>query len=609
MVMATDKMDRRPPLKRGKACLNCSGGPRDVDGVHPICGPCIRIPKDDTCEFNDSQSRTQELESLVFRLQSRLDELQGGSDPLIYSSRSQYWGRTSPSARSSPFSEPSSNDISPTLSAFASTSQSSPASHPSSLPPHGEYSDKPEKEPPRAMIIALLQYFLPHATQFGFFLHPIRFKESVLLPFHLGDDRRPSPALIYAAYLWGAHLSQSPHILPSAPYFLKRAQRHITANEICISNPTHLLHTIQAQVLLSTYLLRNNQFLEAEFHLNGAATLALGCQLHKIRSSRPASPPLLGVPLLLGEEVYPAPPVDGIEEGERIRAFWTVVCLQIHLMFAAGAAISSSAAFCLLESPGMGIDTPWPFEIEEYEGGGGLRPEYRGQETIRRFLTSVEDPTSSQTNQPIPSLHAKASVLLYRAMRLSASWSPALNAQALSAYQISYTWLDRRITAFWQSLPPLVYAFYADRTLALTHALTACAAIRLHDSPGACDREARRKCVFAARGVLDVLGDVYARVGHGAGAEMHPVGGALCGVACGVLMGEVRRARMRKGAEAEWAGLTKEEINLVAEVRAGLVTMGVYAVGCPLVGLLVLLREFIGDRSSESNDIQLTLTT
>ncbi|KAK7019635.1 hypothetical protein R3P38DRAFT_3554243 [Favolaschia claudopus] len=516
-----------------------------------------------------------QLESLVFLLQSRLDELQGGSDSSIYSSGSQYWGRTSPSARSSPFSEPSSNDISPTLSAFASTSQSSPASNALSLPPYGEYSEKPEKEPPRVMIIALLQYFLPHATQFGFFLHPIRFKESVLPPFHLGDERRPSPALIYAAYLWGAHLSQSPHILPSAPYFLKRAQRHITANEICISNPTHLLQTIQAQVLLSTYLLRNNQFLEAEFHLNGAATLALGYQLHKIRSSRPASPPLLGVPLLLGEEVYPAAPADGIEEGERIRAFWTVVCLQNHLIFAANAA-SSSAAFCLLGSPGMGIDTPWPFEIEEYERGG-LRAEYRGQETIRRFLTCVEDPTLQQRNQ-ISTLHAKASFLLYRAMRLSASWSPALNAPELTAYQISYTWLDRRITAFWESLPPLVYAFsYADSaTLALTHG----AAIPLHDSPGACDEEARKKCVFAARGVLDVLGDA----GVGARGAMHPVVGALCGAACGVLMDEVGRVRMRVRAEAGRVGREEEEeMKLVAEVRAGMVPMGVYAVGCPLV--------------------------
>ncbi|KAK6983936.1 Zn(2)-C6 fungal-type domain-containing protein [Favolaschia claudopus] len=594
MVIATEKTERRPPLKRGKACLNCRHLKIRCDGVHPICGPCIRIPKDDACEFNDSQSRTQELESLVFRLQSRLDELQGGSDPFIYSSGSQYRGRASPSARSSPFSEPSSNDISPTLSVFASTSQSSPASNPSSLPSHGEYPDRPEKEPPRSMIIALLQYFLPHATQFGFFLHPIRFKDSVLLPFHLGDERRPSPALIYAAYLWGAHLSQSPHILPSAPYFLKRAQRHITG-EISLSNPTHLLHTIQAQVLLSTYFLRNNQFLEAEFHLNGAATLALGYQLHKIRSSRPTSPPpLLGVPLLLGEEVYPAPPADAIEEGERIRAFWTLVCLQIHLMFAAGAASSSSAAaaFCLLESVGMGIDTPWPFEIEEYEhqsGIGGLGPGYRGQETVRRFLTSIENTTTSslqQTNQPqVPTLHAKASVLLYRAMRLSASWSPALNAQERSAYQTSYTWLDRRITAFWQSLPP-VYAFYADRasarTLALTHALTACAAIRLHDSPGACDREARGKCVFAARGVLDVLGDanVYARVG--AGAAMHPVVGALCGVACGALMDEVGRVGVGVSARAGREG-EEEMMKLVGEVRAGMVTMGVYAAGCPLV--------------------------
>ncbi|KAJ7613417.1 hypothetical protein FB45DRAFT_1111891 [Roridomyces roridus] len=44
----------------------------------PTCGPCRRMPKVDPCEFNDSLSRTQELEHTVFRLQSQLNEQQGG---------------------------------------------------------------------------------------------------------------------------------------------------------------------------------------------------------------------------------------------------------------------------------------------------------------------------------------------------------------------------------------------------------------------------------------------------------------------------------------------------------------------------------------------------
>jgi hypothetical protein len=180
------------------------------------------------------------------------------------------------------------------------------------------------------------------------------------------------------------------------------------------SNPMHLLHTIQAQVLLSTYMFRNNRkFLEAEFHANGAATLTLGYQLHKIRSTRPVPPSLLGAPLL--GEVHPAHPTDAIEEGERIRAFWTVACLQSTLHIALDAA---SIKFSVLESSGDDIDTPWPLEISDY-ALGSLPAAYQGQETLRTFLT--EDPLQAS---PVPTLYAKAAVLMHRAFRLGTKWSP-----------------------------------------------------------------------------------------------------------------------------------------------------------------------------------------
>jgi hypothetical protein len=262
--------------------------------------------------------------------------------------------------------------------------------------------------------ISSLQCFLPHATQFGFFLHTQRFQDAVLLPFPFGDERRPSPALLYVVYLWGAHLSQSQALRSSERVFLRRAQEHISTEISAHTHSTHLLHTIQAQVLLSTYLVRLKRLLEAEFYVNGAATLALGYQLHKIRSARPVTPPLLGVPVLV--EVYPAPPADAIEEGERIRAFWAVACLQSNLNTSVDA---GSPSFCILESPGTGINTPWPLEIEDYEMGA-LPPGYQGEDTIRHFLTE-----ESFSPSPLCALHAKASVLLYRATRLGTGWSPS----------------------------------------------------------------------------------------------------------------------------------------------------------------------------------------
>ncbi|KAJ7093518.1 hypothetical protein C8R44DRAFT_890740 [Mycena epipterygia] len=553
---SSNKRQRGQPLRRGKACLNCRHLKIKCDGTRPVCGQCKRVPKEDQCEFTDTMSRTQELESTVFRLQSRINELQGAAGPSSYPGP---WRE-----QSSPFS----------ASGSSTGSQSAPSSETSFLD---------AQEPPLAMIRMLydvtptvigrhltrvhsLQSFMPHATQFGFFLHPQRFGEATLLPLPMGDDRRPSPALLCVVYLWGVHLSHSQPFLSSEPIFLKRAQQHISTEISAHTHPTHFLHTIQAQVLLATYLFRNKRFLEAEFHVNGAATLTLGYQLHKIRSARPGTPPLLGVPVLL--EVYPAPPADAVEEGERIRAFWAVACLQSNLNIALN---SAKGSFCILESPGSEIDTPWPLEIADYEAG--LLPRgYLGQESIRHFMT--DDPLAAS---PICMLHAKASVLLYRAARLGSNWAPHLQPQEFASYLESYTRLDQRITRFWETLPP-IYAFYSDpaaaRTLVLTHALTAAAAIRLHRSPAAADPDAQRKCVFGARAVLECLGDT--RIGPSL-TIAHPIAGALGALACRVLMEDVRRVR------AVGAVGGAEEGALRADLRVGMTMMGMYAGGSPLI--------------------------
>ncbi|KAJ7164385.1 hypothetical protein C8R46DRAFT_1278640 [Mycena filopes] len=557
---------RAQKLGRGKACLNCRHLKIKCDGVRPICGQCKRVPKDDPCEFIDTTSRTHELESIVHRLQSRINELQGVAGPSNYGHHPRH--ASDRSSRSSPFSGSSGSDASATFGQFNSG--------PHSLSP--DHSILGFQEPPMVVIHMLLQAFLPHATHFGFFLHPQRFQDAVKLPLPFGDERRPSPALLCVVYLFGIHLSQSPPLLASEPAFLKRAQQNISTE---ITHPHHMLHTIQAQVLLCTYLLRTKRFLEAEFYANGAATLALGYQLHKIRSVRPGTPPLLGVPMLL--EVYPPPPADAVEEGERIRAFWAVATTQINLNVALNAA---TGTFCILEAAGAEIDTPWPLELRDYEAGA-VAPGYTGQATIRQFLT---DDLAAAPPGPACMLHAKASVLLYRAARLGASWSPNLQPQERAAYTLSYTWLDTRITQFWRVLPP-IYALAPDsasaRTLLLTHALTAAALIKLHQRPttSPSDSTAQTKTLVAARAVLRALADES--VPAPSGAIAHPVLGALGTLACGLLLDEVRRASAFRAAWA--AGINtavpppgEEELGIAGEVRAGIHTMAGYAGGCPL---------------------------
>ncbi|KAJ6562257.1 hypothetical protein B0H19DRAFT_1027049 [Mycena capillaripes] len=533
------------------------------DGVRPVCGQCTRIPKDDPCEFTDATSRTMELENAVFRLQSRINELESAPGPSNSMGYSQHalgahrWLPAEHPRRSSPFSNSSAG------------SRSSPQAS-------ADSSFVGTEEPPLVVIQMLLDYFLPHATQFGFFLDLDKFRESALLPLDFGDVLRPSPALLSVVYLWGVHLSLSQPLISSEPVFLKRAQQDTSVEITENNNPMHLLHTIQAQVLLSTYMFRNKRFLEAEFHANGAATLALGYQLHKIRSARPSTPPLLGVPGLL--ELYCAPPQSAVEEGERIRAFWAVACLQSSLNITLS---SSSINFSILESSAANIDTPWPLEIADY-AAGRLPRGYEGQETIKAFLT--EDRPSPRT---VPTLHAKAAVLLHRASRLGSNWSPNLQPQEATSYASSCAWLDGRITKFWETLPPL-YTVYRDsavaRTLVVAHTMTAAAAINLHRGPSSVDAEAQKKCVFAARAILASLGDN--RVPNFTTA--HPIIGSMCMMACRVLMDEVRRAKAFRGAWGESLLVAPpppgaEEVALASDLQNGITTMRMYAVGSPLI--------------------------
>ncbi|KAF7304497.1 hypothetical protein HMN09_00852100 [Mycena chlorophos] len=494
------------------------------DGKRPMCGPCTRVPKDDPCEYADTMSRTQELQETVYRLQARVEELQGSAGPSgsTYSPYPAF--PISTSSRGSPFSDRSAG------------SRNSFASEEAEL-----------DEPPFPMIQLLLQSFLPHATQFGFFLDLQRFHDAALLPLPLGDSLRPSAALLWVVYLWGVHLSTVQPLSASEPTFLRRAQQHI-AIALSSGSPTHphfsdsngpgnsIIETIQAQVLLATYLYRTKRLLEAEVHANGAATLALRHGLHRLRSSR-VGPPYASPTSPFSSTPSLPPPNDALDEGERIRAFWAVASLQSMLSVALNGT-SASAAFCVLEGPAADIDTPWPLECSDYSVGV-LSVDYRGESSIRHLMTEdVFAPGS-----PVTMLLAKASVLMYRAVRLSAT-ALAPSPQHVAALAS----LDRRITQFWASLPP-IYAFYPDaavsRTLALVHILVSGAALRLHSfslssgSPGRGPDASRDKRLFAARTILEVLGDV--RIADR--AKAHPVVGSVGVAACRALMEELGRVR------------------------------------------------------------------
>lgn len=167
-------------------------------------------------------------------------------------------------------------------------------------------------------------------------------------------------ALLSTVYLWGIHLSPHESLRQHEPIFLLRALRHASTT-LSESHPQKVIHALQAEILLAYYFFRNGRFLEGKYHVSAAASLAISCGLHKIRSINmsPLKPNLIG-----GTETHNLhPPRDIIEEGERINGFWALFVLDKCWSVALGSASYISDSDIL----GTTVDTPWPLTMPQYE--------------------------------------------------------------------------------------------------------------------------------------------------------------------------------------------------------------------------------------------------
>lgn len=201
-----------------------------------------------------------------------------------------------------------------------------------------------------------------------------RFRRSALLNYPIGHHARPTPALLNAVYLWGAHfLRRNPPSGWTPSVFLTRAANQIF-QDLGGRHPRKVLHGIQAQVLISLYMLNTGRPIEGTYHSSASVSLAIrlvdifsrssrvtdilliffSSEFHLIRSSRRSQSRDVG----MIEQGALSPPADNIDEGERINAFWTVLVINNYWVIAHG---SPSAI-----SYDMPIDTPWPLEMSEY---------------------------------------------------------------------------------------------------------------------------------------------------------------------------------------------------------------------------------------------------
>ncbi|KAJ4474290.1 hypothetical protein J3R30DRAFT_3707084 [Lentinula aciculospora] len=556
-------------LRRGKACLNCRFHKIKCDGVKPVCGSCTRLPREEDCEYAGGPSRTKELEQRVTRLKARVRELES---PEITGSglADSYFTMDTGGLLSLPGSVAHSN---------SDHSSSSPRSNYDPL--------LGSPEPSVSIITMLLNNFLPSATQFGFFLHLERFRSAALLKAPFGDSSRPSPALLNTTYLWGAHLSPVDALRSNETVFLNRALQQVSIEIPSAIHSAQIMHTVQAEVLLSTYFFRKNQLLEAEFHLNGAVSLAQSAGLHQIRSDRVFSSPVVSV--LLETEMFLPPPRDVIEEGERINGFWAVYCLHRLISITLG---NASQCFGGLDTPSLEIDTPWPRDYDLGLYNGGI---FR-HSTIDCF---IHDPSPASSLLFNSSLYAKAVVVLHTVTSLTHRFNRGIETEdGYVAFINECLLLENLIIQFHSSLPSLEIENFLDysitpplpsnskTSLVVTHVLISCACMQIQRIFSFCGVSgALERCINTAQEIIRTLGDEN----HLGLPHLNPIVGTLCAMACSIFGEVLSRTEMHGDWNIDNAGTisgNSDQIDAVVlrhGLEAGMTTMSVLAMDSPLM--------------------------
>ncbi|KAF5328359.1 hypothetical protein D9619_013286 [Psilocybe cf. subviscida] len=357
MASSSSSSSKQPPrsstpgyLPRGGACFSCRRRKMRCDGNHPVCGQCERAGRLEDCEYTSGheKSTVQILEENITRLEARIRELQN----------------------------PELNNAPVTL--------------------HQPYA---VQDPPRNIAEPLVKGFLVHASELGFFLNKKKFYESMMLSQPVGNSARPSPALIYTVYLWGIRLSDDPAVKKYEPAYLHRATQD-AATALSGSHPHRIMHSLQAEVLLSAYFFACGRFFEGKYHVATAVSTLFSAGLHKIRAVSAMAPSLSSSGRL-------EPPRDSMDEAQRILCCWTALILDKSWAIA----LDHSPNFEYSTHPvSAKIDTPWPLELED---GTSIPPQVRTSDTIQNFL---ESRLSNDHGVSTWAIQAKASILWERAL-------------------------------------------------------------------------------------------------------------------------------------------------------------------------------------------------
>ncbi|EIM80995.1 uncharacterized protein STEHIDRAFT_134710 [Stereum hirsutum FP-91666 SS1] len=569
-----------PPLDRGKACLTCRRRKMRGDGARPVCGQCSRAGKPSDCEYLNAEgrSRTIILEERIAALEHRIREFEdpeavSASEILLHDPLQGVPVPPSPSmsAHSSSLSHSSTASIEPAPlldhSAFDTwfssgeqrASWNVPLHLPASQPGTSNVGPRDEQGP---------------VLQLGWFLHTDRFHSAAALP--ANHQGRPIPLLISTVCLWVVALSttESTDSASNQERALVARTRSLLGADLSKITPQQIIQFIQAKVLFATYLFHMGELREGRHHCSSAATMVVACGLHKIRSNHPLrlDDPLDTTVITLPE------PIDSVEEGERLDAFWTVFTMDR----AWAVVLHSPTIISDDDHVGAQVDSPWPLDMESYENGQ-IYPNLRTSGTLRIFLNGFNTSWPWE-NQSTLALLSKASALFERASRLSNSWRP--DSPNATAFYAEFLALDQRIDDFKTQLFPLaVTAAAADilsenlRMHHLVHSLVHSATIQLHLPFSAHSEASRAKCLSAAMGIVDA--NVEARMG-GLPA-VHPLLAMIWSGVCRVFIDKL--ASLPALAASSSFAVSDGGLELGAAVEKIIATMTVFAVSCPLMNI------------------------
>ncbi|CAE6440814.1 unnamed protein product [Rhizoctonia solani] len=359
-------------LNRGAACLECRKRKLKCDAAKPYCSACVKSGRQDRCIYeairnknlaDQLEERVNQLERMVERMEREGFTGATGLYPApMYGSSTGYEVALSTVDGSTPGLSMGASGIPVPQTENHGTSL--PLDHKSSSRQH--YLDALITLPwdnateawsrlPDESHNFLVDIFVTYLPKSNIQLHVERFLSNLALP----DDNPRSihPAMLAAVYLLACyHWSDS--LMAYEATFLAQAR---TLMQDALAKKDRLFTGfIQPGILVTEYLLNRGRAREAYHQIIQTVSFCMNCSFHKINSAvwRPM--------MSSGPSGLLPPPLDGVELGERILAFWAVFMLD-QKCFIRGFPSSFNKAD-ELDTRGR-IDTVWPNSIAEYEEG------------------------------------------------------------------------------------------------------------------------------------------------------------------------------------------------------------------------------------------------